>query len=36
VHLVFYRVFERHLDAFRTLHGKRDLPGRLLDPPGAE
>lgn len=36
VHLVFYRVFERHLDAFRALNGHRDLPRRLLDPPDAE
>ena len=35
-HQVFYRVTKSELIAVRTLHGARDLPRRLLDPPGAE
>ena len=35
-HQVFYRVTAAELIAVRTLHGMRDLPRRLLDPPGAE
>ena len=35
-HQVFYRVTPSELIAVRTLHGMRDLPRRLLDPPGAE
>ena len=35
-HQVFYRVTASELIAVRTLHGMRDLPRRLLDPPGAE
>ena len=35
-HLIFYRVHEDELDLVRIIHGMRDLPRRLLDPPGAE
>ena len=35
-HQVFYRVTASELIAVRTLHGMRDLPRRLLDPPEAE
>ena len=34
--LIFYRVSATELHAFRVVHGMRDLPRRLLDPPGAE
>ena len=35
-HLIYYRVFGEELIAFRVVAGDRDLPRRLLDPPGAE
>ena len=35
-HLIFYRVCGQTLDIVRIVHGMRDLPRRLLDPPGAE
>lgn len=35
-HLIFYRVEEGTLVVFRVLHGVRDLPRRLLEPPGAD
>jgi len=35
-HQIFYRATASELIAVRTLHGARDLPRRLLDPPGAE
>ena len=35
-HLIFYRVCGSTLDIVRIVHGARDLPRRLLDPPGAE
>lgn len=35
-HLIFYRVEDDTLVVFRLLHGVRDLPRRLLEPPGAE
>ena len=35
-HLIFYRVCGDTLDIVRIVHGLRDLPRRLLDPPGAE
>lgn len=35
VHLIFYRVETEELDVFRVLHGMRDLPRRLTQPPGA-
>jgi toxin ParE1/3/4 len=28
-HLIFYRFDESHLDAWRIMHGARDLPNRL-------
>ena len=31
-HLVFYRFDENHLDAWRIMHGARDLPNRLVEP----
>jgi hypothetical protein len=33
--LLFYRVEGSDLVGFRTISGWRDLPRRLLDPPGA-
>ncbi len=35
-HLIFYRVCGDTLDIVRIVHGMRDLPRRLLDPPGAD
>lgn len=35
-HLIFYRVEGDVLVVFRVLHGMRDLPRRLLEPPGQE
>jgi toxin ParE1/3/4 len=35
-HLIFYRVCGDTLDIVRVVHGLRDLPRRLLDPPGSE
>jgi plasmid stabilization system protein ParE len=35
-HLIFYRVEDDTLVVFRVLHGVRNLPRRLLEPPGAE
>jgi plasmid stabilization system protein ParE len=34
--LLFYQVLADELSAERLIHGTRDLPHRLLDPPGAE
>ena len=34
-HVIFYRAFQDTLDIVRIIHGVRDLPRRLLDPPGA-
>ena len=31
VHLIFYRFDESHLNAWRIMHGARDLPNRLTD-----
>src|SRR5262245_24244543 len=36
VHLVFYRVASHTLSIERVMHGARDLPRRLLEPPGGE
>jgi toxin ParE1/3/4 len=33
--LIFYRANEQRLYAVRLLHGARDLPRRLVQPPGA-
>ncbi len=35
-HLIYYRISGSELAAFRVVPGVRDLPRRLLDPPGAE
>lgn len=35
-HLIFYRYDETMISAERAVHGARDLPRRLLQPPGAE
>ncbi len=35
-HLIFYREENGVLTIFRVLHGMRDLPRRLLEPPGAD
>jgi len=32
--LVFYRSTEKVLQAWRLMHGARDLPRRLVEPPG--
>lgn len=34
--LIFYRMDEHTLEAWRLMHGARDLPRRLLEPPGFE
>jgi len=34
-HLLYYRISGEELVAFRVVPGERDLPRRLLDPPGA-
>jgi len=31
-HLIFYRFDEQHVDAWRIMHGARDLPNRLIEP----
>ena len=36
VHLVFYRIEEDVLVIFRVLHGMRDLPRRLIEPPDSD
>lgn len=33
-HLIFYRHDQTTLHAIRVIHGARDLPRRLLEPPG--
>jgi toxin ParE1/3/4 len=35
-HLLFYEIANDSVILRRALHGHRDLPRRLLDPPGAE
>ena len=35
-HLIYYRISGEELVAFRVVSGARDLPRRLLDPPGTE
>jgi plasmid stabilization system protein ParE len=35
-HLIFYRSTETDLFVERVMHGTRDLPRRLQEPPGAE
>lgn len=34
--LLFYRVTNTHLEAWRLIHGSRDLPRRLLEAPGLD
>ena len=36
LHLIFYRNNETTLSAERAVHGARDLPRRLAQPPGSE
>ena len=33
--LIFYRVTNDILEAWRLMHGARDLPRRLIEPPGS-
>ena len=33
--LIFYRVNENTLEAWRLIHGARNLPRRLVEPPGS-
>ena len=35
-HLIFYRTDEDAIVVVRLIHGMRDLPRRLLEPPGAD
>jgi toxin ParE1/3/4 len=35
VHLIFYRHDSAELSAERLMHGARDLPRRLVEPPGS-
>jgi plasmid stabilization system protein ParE len=35
-HVLFYEVMDGEVVMRRVLHGHRDLPRRLLEPPGAE
>ncbi len=35
-HLVFYRIEDQCLVVFRVMHGMRDLPRRLTQPPNAD
>lgn len=35
MHLVFYRADEAIISVERVIHGARDLPRRLRQPPGA-
>lgn len=32
-HMIFYRFDETNVEAWRVIHGARDLPRRLLEPP---
>jgi toxin ParE1/3/4 len=34
--ILFYRVTDTQLEAWRLMHGSRDLPRRLLEPPGLD
>lgn len=36
VHIVFYRVEGDVIQIFRVMHGARDLPRRLQQPPGSD
>jgi len=35
-HVLFYEEADNEVDVRRAMHGHRDLPRRLLEPPGAE
>lgn len=35
-HIIFFRIEGDVLQVFRVIHGARDLPRRLLQPPGSE
>ena len=35
-HIIFYEPAGEEVVLYRTLHGHRDLPRRLVEPPGAE
>src|SRR5437867_1471563 len=35
-HLIFYRFDESDIEVWRLMHGMRDLPRRLLEPPESE
>ena len=35
-HVIFYRATETELSVERVMHGSRDLPRRLQEPPGSE
>ena len=35
-HVIFYRYDDKSLFAERVMHGTRDLPRRLLEPPAAD
>jgi plasmid stabilization system protein ParE len=35
-HIIFYRSTETELSVERVMHGTRDLPRRLQEPPGSE
>ncbi|MBI5802775.1 MAG: type II toxin-antitoxin system RelE/ParE family toxin [Verrucomicrobia bacterium] len=34
--VLFYRITDTHLEAWRLMHGSRDLSRRLLEPPGLD
>jgi toxin ParE1/3/4 len=36
VHLLFYRIYPEKIEILRVMHGMRDLPRRLLEPPGED
>lgn len=36
VHIIFYRADDRVVTAERVMHGARDLPRRLTEPPGLD
>jgi toxin ParE1/3/4 len=36
IHIIFYRTNDRVMTAERVMHGARDLPRRLTEPPGLD
>ena len=36
IHLIFYRCAEKELSIERVMHGARDIPRRILEPPQLE